>query len=214
MMKCIVSDFDGTLYDNTLEYNIEKINEFIQNGNCFVLATGRTFKSIKDVIEKYNIKYSYLICSDGTCIYDTNNKIIYNKFMNNYTKERVLNTILTINKQVEIKYDNNYDICDNAEMISRILINADIETKKDLMNLLNRNDDIFVYLSTNWINISSSDANKLFAIKYLEKINNFSNVYVIGNDINDYAMIDYYNGFLINRDIKSFKEFLTKINTD
>ena len=49
-MKCLISDFDGTLYDNNFINNLKSIKEFIDDGNIFVVATGRTFKNIKKKI--------------------------------------------------------------------------------------------------------------------------------------------------------------------
>ena len=219
-MKCIVSDFDGTLYDDNINSNILKIKEFVNNGNIFVLATGRTYNSIKSAISSYNIPYSYLICSDGTVIYDKNDNIIYEKILDNDIKKNIVSNILKITNQVQIKYDNNYDISDNDEKAGRILVNANDSVKKILLEELNMQDNIYAYLSTNWLNIYDIKSDKTVAITYLEKLINIDkkDIYVIGNDINDYAMIKYYNGYLIGSNVEfkcfnSFDEFINKINT-
>ena len=43
-MKLIVSDFDGTFFDNNYDKNIELINKYSDD---FVIATGRNIKSLK-----------------------------------------------------------------------------------------------------------------------------------------------------------------------
>lgn len=214
-MKCIVSDFDGTLLDNNIEENISSVKDFVNNGNIFVLATGRTFKSIKEAIKNYNIPYEYLICSDGSCIYDKNDNLIYEKVLSYDLKFKILSTIFDIDDSVEIKYDNNYEKCDSDVKVSRILVNANMDVKEKIMNELNKIGDVYSYLSTNWLNVSSINNDKTIAIKYLEELLNLdkNNIYVIGNDINDFAMIKYYNGYLINNNVKTFKEFVNKINT-
>lgn len=213
-MKCIVSDFDGTLFDSNYNSNVLLINEFVKNDNIFVLATGRTYKSIKDAIKNHNIPYKYLICSDGSCIYDSNDNLIYKKDMTYDLMLKIISIIFSIDKSVEIKYDNSIDICDSNSKTVRILVNSDMSTKEKIMKELNKLDDVYAYLSTNWLNISSINSDKTVAIKYIENTLNLdkNNIYVIGNDINDYAMINYYNGYLINKDVKNFEEFIKRIN--
>lgn len=213
-MKCIVSDFDGTLFDEKFNDNVLAIKEFVKNKNIFVLATGRTFKSIKGAIKDYNIPYMYLICSDGACIYDNNDNLIYDKVMNHDLLFQILSKIFEIDDTVQIKYDNNFDICDSDEKVGRILVNADIATKEKLREALNKLDNVYAYLSTNWLNISNINSDKTLAIKYLENTLGIDkdSIFVIGNDVNDYAMIEYYNGYLINRDVKDFMEFIKRIN--
>ena len=38
-MKMLVSDFDGTLYTNDYQKNIEAVNRFVEAGNLFVINT-------------------------------------------------------------------------------------------------------------------------------------------------------------------------------
>lgn len=213
-MKCIVSDFDGTLFDDNFDNNVLLIKKIVKNGNIFVLATGRTFKSIKNAIKDHNIFYKYLICSDGTCIYDSNDNLIYEKTMSYDLMFKILSKIFEIDDSVQIKYDNNIDICDSDEKVGRILVNTDVVTKEKLKEELNKLNEVYAYLSTNWLNVSSINSDKTVAIKYIENMLNLNknNIYVIGNDVNDYAMIDYYNGYLINKDVKNFMEFIKRIN--
>ena len=54
-MKLIVSDFDGTYYTNEKDIliNNQYINEFRNNNNLFMLSSGRSFKSLKEMTIKY-----------------------------------------------------------------------------------------------------------------------------------------------------------------
>ena len=67
-MKVLVSDFDNTLFTDDYQLNIKKINEFVDKGNLFIIATGRNYNQLKSDIKGKNIKYSYLICEDGAKI--------------------------------------------------------------------------------------------------------------------------------------------------
>ena len=211
-MKAIISDFDGTLFDTKIKENIIGVNKFVNEGNIFVLATGRTYQSIKKMVLEYKIPYHYLICSDGMCIYNQNDNLIYEKYLEKDFVDKIINFCLNYNSDIVIKYDNNNDICDFNEKVSRILISASIDVKKQLCDLLNNSfDDVYAYLSTNWLNISSINSDKTVAIKYIKDLLTLDDIYVIGNDVNDYAMIKYFNGYLINHNISSFDELLKKI---
>lgn len=78
-MKMVVSDYDGTLFNGkqSLIDNIEAIDSFRKNCNLFVIATERSFPSIKKEINFYNIPYDYLICNNGSVIFDNNNNVLY-----------------------------------------------------------------------------------------------------------------------------------------
>ena len=74
-MQLIVCDFDGTYYTNeeSILINNKYINEFRNKGNLFMLSSGRSFKSLKEMTIKYNIPYDYLSCCDGSILYDNKN---------------------------------------------------------------------------------------------------------------------------------------------
>ena len=77
-MKLLASDYDKTLYTNkrNLMLNIDAVNKFRENGNLFALVTGRSFVSIKQEINYYNIKYDYLACNNGLIVFDNEDNII------------------------------------------------------------------------------------------------------------------------------------------
>ena len=98
-MKCVISDFDGTLFCDDLNENLNSINNFVNDGNIFIIATGRTYESIKNEVNKYNIPCSYLICSDGSCIYDKENNLIYSNYFSDNQKNNITE-IIKENKKI------------------------------------------------------------------------------------------------------------------
>ena len=76
MSKIVISDYDGTLdtSENDIAKNIEAIQKFRNNGNLFVIATGRSYLEIKPVL--YPIPFDYLIVNHGSVILDKNEKVI------------------------------------------------------------------------------------------------------------------------------------------
>ena len=205
-MKVLVSDFDKTFYPDNFVDNIKEINRFVDLGNTFIIATGRNFKSLKSRIDTYNIKYSYLICNDGSVIYDKNNNIIKK---NNIKKETVLKLIDFISLYFDnVLLDDGYTLVKEAsDTIDGIFVEFnDYDTALQVINKVNANfDDVHGYLSQNYINIVSIDSSKGLAIKYLELLNDYKNIHVVGDGINDISMFEYYKGFSLFNSIEELK---------
>ena len=53
--KVLVVDYDRTLFINNSDMlnNINSINKFRENGNIFIIATGRTYNSLKKEIDNF-----------------------------------------------------------------------------------------------------------------------------------------------------------------
>ncbi len=217
-MKTIITDFDGTFSDGNIVENINAIQEFVAKGNQFIIATGRTFVSIKEAIKKYNIPYDYLITSDGAAIYDNNDNIIYDQIMPNDLKYKVVDFILKSNYNLTILFDDNNFKTENITKVSRILVYGDVNKRRILCDAINKEFvDIFAYLSENCLDILYKSYTKLSAIQYLEKQGKLGTIYTIGDHDNDFAMIKNYNGYLVGIDsnyntVSSFKKFIEKLD--
>ncbi|MDE5778462.1 MAG: Cof-type HAD-IIB family hydrolase [Lachnospiraceae bacterium] len=64
MIKLIVSDMDGTLFNSSQEispYNLAAIQEAARQGVHFMIATGRSMDTIKPTLERYNLKCGLLL---------------------------------------------------------------------------------------------------------------------------------------------------------
>lgn len=197
-MKCLISDFDGTLYDGNFINNLKSIKEFIDDGNMFVIATGRTFKNIKNKIVEAGISYNYLICSDGASIFDSNDNIIYNKYLDNDLKEKLTLRFQNDKRVSLINYDNNFELNgDVTQDTSRILIKT--YKKTDYIQIIDELKKEYPYLkiykSPNWINISIET--KDVAVTYLEGLMQIDKIYVVGDGYNDIEMINKYDGYIM-----------------
>lgn len=219
-MKLLVSDFDGTYYTNETDIylNNKSINNWIDNHNIFMLSSGRSFKSLKEMTKKYNINYQYLSCCDGSILYDKNDKIIIkyplnpniiNKFLNlkNYAKI----------ERIQFSYpDDYYSKKKDDELIGlNLVIKNEYVTEKFLkeFNLLKDKYQEFDFLAYSHDEITffclkNKGINKSSTIKYLQdKLNlNYHDIYVFGDNQNDYEMLKHYQGYYIgnaNSDIKN-----------
>ena len=114
-MKLLVSDFDGTYYLNDLDIlnNNNLIKEFQANGNLFMLSSGRSFKSLKDMTKKYNIPYDYLSCSDGSILYDKFDNIIIKFDLEPSIKDEFLSLSKYANVR-KIQHSYPYDYSDTT----------------------------------------------------------------------------------------------------
>ena len=219
-MKLLVCDFDGTYYLNDLDIinNNEAIKEFQNNGNLFMLSSGRSFKSLKAMTTKYNIPYDYLSCSDGSILYDKFDNIII-KFD---LEPSITDEFLSLSKYAnvrKIQHSYPYDYSDTILNDTLIGLNIVIDNQNitdlflDKYNEMKNNypnydflvysyDDITYFcLKNKGINKSST----IFSLKdKLGLINN--NIYTVGDNENDYYMLKLFNGYYIGNPNDRIKE--------
>lgn len=199
-MKILISDFDHTFFDNNYANNIEIVNKFVDEGNMFIIATGRSINNLKIDIGDYNIKYSYLICSDGASIYDNKHNNIFSCDIN----EELINPICDL-----LDNDSNITLTliENDNIVSGTHANSiagkfiDKEECKTLVDQIkNKFPLVNAYLSDNYINIRNKNVSKYEAIKFL--ISNYGlneeDIYTIGDSINDIEMCRNFKSFSFN----------------
>lgn len=212
-MKLIVSDFDLTFYDSNYDENIKLINSCVDKGNVFVIATGRSFELLKkDIVDK-NIKFKYLICSDGSVVLDENLNILYSVAFEKNIIEEILKLLKKDTNLISIEIDENvYGVSGVYAKFNSLKYAESI-----LNNILNKYN-VDGYVSTHGINIINKNISKVTGIEYIKNILNITddNVYTIGDNINDLEMINKYVGYFIGEcngiKINNFKEFIEKID--
>lgn len=202
-MKLLVSDYDGT-YNSDLGFpSTRAVNKsidcFRKDGNVFVMATGRNFKSIKSEVIKYGIKYDYLICSNGSCIFDKDDNLIYSR---TYDYDVCLKTLDILKKHDLIKkiymldaYGNETNdinkVCEIYTIINPFCFDKIKKLKKELEFL-----NVFKFLHIMTLtekNDKKCAIDKLISDSYFDI--DFENIYSIGNGSNDRTMIESYNGY-------------------
>ena len=219
MKKLLASDFDRTFYINEkdIKNNIKYVNLFRENNNIFLIATGRSYSSFKEVLNKFNFNYDYLILDHGSLIMDSKDNILYKYILD----KNLLTKLIPY-----LKLDNaiNYYYCTpkektkelNNKEITKIYIKYNNKEEKDKVittiketfkNKLN-----IYYLSNNAIEITSSNVNKKKAIyKVLDIVKiDKQNVYTIGDGQSDIEMIKEFNGYTMVNGIKELKEYSIK----
>lgn len=212
MKKILISDYDGTFYQNDIDTkkNIDKVNEFRTLDNLFVLATGRSYVDLKQKIDKYEIPYDYLILNHGALL---------------LSKDLEILKVFTLDKEL---VDNILEYANNKDIYDVILISAFDKNVTDTSNIVkimlklysyDKALEVKNYIDKSYTNIKSyfisednhylvevvsNKASKSLMIdKILDKEEIVKkNVYTIGDGINDIEMIRDYNGYRVRNSCK------------
>lgn len=200
-MKMLVSDFDGTFKPSTdnsgLQDNIDCVKRFMDNGNIFAFATGRNFNSIKEQTERFNIPYHYLICNNGSAIFDKkDNLVFYYPIMT----ENVVKTLKYLESLGFIKSIKLIDMFgqetsryyDVIEIICTLKVRNifDIEQIREEISFLSS-------LSFFNIVILKEEVDKKDGIQIISEKEcvNKKDIYTVGDEFNDEQMLIEYNGY-------------------
>ena len=222
MKKILISDYDGTFYQNDIDImkNIDKVNEFRSLGNLFVLATGRSYVDLNMEIDKYGISYDYLILNHGALLlskelnvissfnldkdqvesilsYVNNNRDIYDIVLIDNFKKRVTDTSSIVKIMLKL-----YSF-DNAKKVKKYID----EKCFDIKSYCEEEDNHYL------VEIVSSKASKSLMVEKIveiEKIKN-NNVYTVGDGINDIDMIRKYNGYRVKNACDELNSITNKV---
>ena len=212
-MKILASDFDETIYfpdNNELnEKNINSIKNFISKGNIFCIITGRNYTDLKQLLNKNNINYSYLICEDGAKIFNNMDYCLDTVLL----EEDEINEAIKILEEEKCDYylDDGYNKTEYIKDCVKIVVNCtDEEDKERLVKIIKDKVDVHIYASRTHINIIHKTVNKEKALKKLFNLEHldYSKLYVIGDNDNDYEMIKTFNGVVV----KNHHKILDKLN--
>lgn len=213
--KVLVVDYDRTLFinNNDMLNNIKAINNFRSKGNIFVIATGRTYSSLKKEINKYKIQYDYLILNHGALVIKNDNTALFHYKIDKSILLDV-NDYLTKLKAKNIFYSyyledtNDINNPDISKLTAKFSSNLD-NFKEIIMNIIKKyNNALNIYFTQNFeIEIISKDTNKSKALNLLMKKANFKkeNIYTIGDSYTDIEMIKDYNGSCMDNSIDILK---------
>ncbi len=220
MSKLLVSDYDQTFYlnDEDIENNKIYVNKFIDLGNLFVIATGRSYLDFHNKLDIYKFNYNYAILNHGATIIDKNNKVLFNTCISN-------EIVSQIQKDLSLSESINYFCCSGID--SRVTfehenltkINVKYSSKEyalDKANFINNKYGNYIkayYVNTNSVEIISNKTNKAEAIYWLIRFcNNVNkaNTYVIGDSYSDIEMVQEFNGYCMEDSVSELKLVATK----
>lgn len=203
-MKILASDFDNTIYylddKDKNKKNIEAIKKFISYGNTFCIITGRNYTDLKVILRENNIPYTYLICTDGAQIF---NNVDYCIDTTHLTKDEI-EKVKEILNELECDYylDDGYNKTEYLDDCVKIVVNCiDEKEKERIVKVVKESIDIHIYASRFHVNIINKSVNKMVAIKKLFNLEelDYNDLYVIGDNDNDYEMLKEFRGAVIKK---------------
>lgn len=240
-MKLFITDYDGTLFnsENEIKENNKMLKKLQNNDFLIIISTGRSYPSIKNQVNLYNIPYDYLSCADGSIIYDNKGNIISLYPMNTDIIEPYCNFYKDINyEEIQFSYPYGYSNIlsdDNSKLLGINICVSTVNYTKELVdkflnmskkypryNFLNYMHTNFSYLCIKPKGITKSSAIKFLMDKYNITMND---IYVIGDSYNDFEMIRDYHGAcmdtscqevldIANKSYKSVKDYIIDILKD
>lgn len=91
----LASDYDGTLSRNRTvsDENIAAIKKWQAAGNLFVICTGRGYRSIFEVLEKYDLKPDYFILNNGAAAASFKGEYLFQHLIPQGYSERLFNLL-------------------------------------------------------------------------------------------------------------------------
>ena len=200
-MKLLVSDYDGTFNEDNrlskINKNINAVKRFMENGNIFAFATGRNYESIKKEITKYHIPYNYLICSNGSTVFDHEDNIL---FQNTLLIDAVRKTLKYLQhfgfiKSVEL-HDAYGRVTNDFNNVCEIICTLKFKNALDARMI---REEIAFLDSFSFMNviIFKEELDKkdgIYVVSGIEGINK-NDIYTIGDASNDKGMLEEFNGF-------------------
>ncbi len=200
-MRLLVSDYDGTFNEDNrlskINKNINAVKRFMENGNIFAFATGRNYESIKKEITKYHIPYNYLICSNGSTVFDHEDNIL---FQNTLLIDAVRKTLKYLQhfgfiKSVEL-HDAYGRVTNDFNNVCEIICTLKFKNALDARMI---REEIAFLDSFSFMNviIFKEELDKkdgIYVVSGIEGINK-NDIYTIGDASNDKGMLEEFNGF-------------------
>ena len=224
-MKILVSSFSDIVFVNELDKNIELVNKFVDDGNMFIIDTGKNISNVNSILNNKELKCSYYICNDGATIFDQFLNVIYRVDIDKEYVRPIYNALESSKYIIDVKIDvstgfvSDYFRSANkivAKYSNRVVAQKIEEALNDKFHGLN------TYVSNNFINITSSKVSKASTLDYLINYYNLSDnkIYTICKNDNDISLAKY-NSYVIESNnnkflhrVNSFSEALEKITQD
>lgn len=208
----LVSDYDDTLTIEK-EKNLKHIKKFMKK-NIFVIATGRSYISIKQRLKKdmQGLIPNYLITNHGATIINSKNEVINTNFI----EKEIVNKILTLINKEKNRKINYYGSKKFDGEINKIMLTfTNIDDAIGTYNKIKKTNLVNTYLINRRgklpkVEIINKNTNKAESIKYIEKLENPNKIEVIGDGHQDIEMIKEYKGNCVTNAVHEVKKISKK----
>lgn len=226
-MYILSSDFDGTLFINgeISQKDRDAIKKFREEGNLFIINTGRSLPDVFHQFDLQNLESDYYIGSNGSIVADKNRKTIYKSefskelskeiygFFNDKLSEEVF--FIAIDNEyitgVEffdkdfVFFKDRYTKIEEAFTDNIITMFSQARDKENTSKIIEKLNTQFgdraIFNNTApYIDITQSLNNKATGLNVVKQIEseNLIDVYTIGDELNDISMLTEFNGFTMD----------------
>jgi len=227
--KILFSDFDGTIFtgDDTTAKNLEAIKKFRAAGHKFVIATGRSYVSIKRELANHPIPYDYLVVNNGALIADQEDAFLLYQTIPPDLAESIVAHAKTITAIDSIYYYGlNHKTETPGPDLTKIRINTPGKSHapaEKLAQNLNQHfrrsikahrtsTDLYPELNYQIVDIVNYQAGKDTAISFIlarEQLTS-SDATSVGDGPNDIDMLTHFNGYALDSSDPAVLEVVTK----
>jgi len=219
-MKILASDYDGTFNrgGTVCKADIEAVEKWRTAGNLFGLVTGRGYQGAVHEMNYYGVKYDFLICNNGAVIFDANGNCLSEATGNNDVLKHLVEYIIKFNgeraaiscgkyrycvvldeKHVEEENWIDFKEIDNIEFgFTQVDTNAitDQNAAELAAEINQKLNGVYAHQNGTNVDITPIGVNKpqgIYSLMRKMKVEK-NNVFVIGDNLNDLAMIKEFNG--------------------
>ena len=227
-MKVAVSDYDGTIrmHSRVEAAVIRAIEQWRAKGNVFGIASGRDLSMLDHEVKQFGIPFDFLICANGSIIYDHNYEVLHSVNIDDSLVPLVLrhqaalasmhyelcrNAVVYLYMRdarswfprlgvpfEEISLDESFHITGLQQLSLAYMTSREGNEYAQMLNAA-FGDNLHAHQNGACIDITLKGINKATGILQLLKIKKWSQakVVVIGDGHNDLDMIKRFQGFTV-----------------
>lgn len=202
-MKIIGSDFDGTILNNReiLDSTRKQIQAFREQGNLFVIVTGRSPKTFIEAIPYYQIDFfDYAICANGAVVFDQMLRPLRTQTIHQSHALQLVEQLLDAYENIYIGVNTleNNIVIQSREDIPNIdddvvSIALAFETVEQRISFDIKFDDVDIFCNHRYMDIVPKGVSKAVVLSDLFKGLHGKELYTIGDGENDICMLECTN---------------------
>ena len=228
-MILFASDYDNTLYfpeKGFLSSDLYALNRFVSEGNCFALATGRSYHSVLKSSVTVALPVHYWVCANGAAVFDQTH-LLQRKTLGHRKIQEVLHYAQDCDAAAYefgdgidsfiLKTDSPDALSDRINAVLQnyfsginkiIQIGFAFHTPQQLdkcRRQLEHVSGISLHINSLFIDITDHSASKENAVSFLKDQCGAEKVCTLGDDWNDLGMLERFDGYLMDSSPEALK---------
>lgn len=222
-MKLLATDYDGTLRyaQDVMPEDLKSIAAWKEQGNKFVIVTGRSKESIDAQVQAFDLPCDYLITNNGGMVFDENGNVLLSNFLNFDVCVDILHNVKKLNSvisyvvndgihrhrivlqpdAVDHRYPNlkpdvtETELLDMSHFAQIVLSMEDTDSALEVASKINDlyYEQVVAYPNNFVVDIVPKGISKATGLDFLIAYANINeeDVYTIGDGHNDIPLIEF-----------------------